>query len=81
MVEKTSFENEPEQTNVPSKLHTCPLDNWCDQCAYCEFSYDELKIKAEEKDFQELILNKKIESVQSRLNGRDKNFILHSFYY
>ena len=27
------------------KLHSCPLNSWCDQCAYCELGHDELKRK------------------------------------
>lgn len=30
-----------------NKQHLCPLESWCDKCAFCEFDYDKLKRKIE----------------------------------
>jgi len=55
------------------KLHTCPLNGWCDKCAYCEFGYDDLIRKfqqaTEEKECHDLnaILEEKISSCTSKL--------------
>lgn len=50
------------------KLHTCPLNSWFYKCAYCEFDYDDLKRRIENKSepndqkYFKLVLEERIKS-------------------
>jgi hypothetical protein len=67
--------NRCEDFITAEKLHTCPLGSWCDKCAYCEFSYDDLKQKFD--NFSEMdnraewnnFLENKVKSSRAKLNS------------
>ena len=71
------------------KLHTCPLNGWCDKCAYCEFGYDDLKRKwkfqqsVEENECDDLnaILEEKICLCRSKLYRMSSIKISKLFFF
>lgn len=61
------------------KLHTCPIGLWCENCALCEFDYDNLKrkleIATEPKDQNDLnlILKEKIKTATKKLESKSNS--------
>lgn len=60
---------------IREKNHVCSLNSWCDNCAYCEFEYPNLKRRVQnatnqkELDVLNSIIQEKIKTSASKLES------------